>query len=232
MEGLKKLGDPYDYAVKYDEAGIDEILYMDIVASLYGRNALDDLVRRTVNDVFVPVCVGGGISGVEAARILFSAGADKICLNTGAIRNPKLITELAEKYGSQAVTIQIDAKQNGDGWECWCDGAREATGITASDWGAEVCDRGAGEILLTSVDQEGTQRGCDGHLIRALASLPIPVVASGGVGCGQHVAEAFDDGADGVAMAHVLHYETESLQSIRETVTAKGHEVRNELERN
>jgi cyclase len=227
MEGLRKLGDPYEKATTYDQQGIDEIIYMDIVASLYGRNSLGGLVRQTTGSVFCPVTVGGGISSVEDALALFGSGADKLALNTAATKRPELITELAMKFGSQAVVIQIDAKRNGENWEVWCDGAREPTGKDVIEWAVEATARGAGEILLTSIDQEGTAKGCDRSLIRAVSSVTtVPLVASGGVGSGDDVAAAYEAGAAGVAMAHVLHYETETLQSIRETAINNGHEVR------
>ena len=231
LEGVRQLGDPYEYATRYDSQGIDEIIFLDIVASLYGRNHLADLVSRAVQGVFCPVTVGGGIRSVEDVRILLNAGADVVAVNTAATERPELITELANKYGSQCVTIQIDAKKNKTGWEAWKNGGREPTGFDVVVWAKQAVQLGAGGILLTSIDREGLCFGMDVDLIKAVTSnISVPVVASGGVGEPRHVSEAFGAGADGVAMAHVLHYNTLDLDDIRRSVSNAGFRVRCETE--
>lgn len=206
LEGLRVVGDPHEYALRYYHQGADELLYMDAVASLYGRNHLAGLIERATDSIFVPVTVGGGVRSLDDVRALFSAGADKICLNTAAVRTPDLVARIADRYGAQAVTVSIEAKRSGSGWEAFTDNGRERTGKDAVQWAHDVVELGAGEILATSIDQEGTQKGFDLDLIRALAGLPVPVVASGGCGSVEHVQEARDAGADAVAVAHCLHY--------------------------
>lgn len=206
MEGLRVVGDPHEYALRYYGQGIDELLYVDVVASLYGRNSLAGLLERTVDDVFVPITVAGGIRSAADVRALFNAGADKVALNTAAIRNPGLIEDLARFYGCQAIVVSIEAKRNGKGWEAYTDNGRERTGKDAVQWAHEAVERGAGEILITSVDQEGTCRGFDLELIGAVADVSVPVIASGGCGAIEHVQEARKAGADAVAIAHCLHY--------------------------
>jgi cyclase len=231
LEGLRKLGDPYERAEKYDQDGIDEIIYLDIVASLYGRNSLCDLVDRTSAGIFCPLTVGGGVRSVEDAQLLLRSGADKVALNTAAVKRPELITELANKFGSQSIVLQIDAKEKDSGYEAWTDGGRDPSGIDAVSWAAEGIRRGAGEILVTSVGCEGTTKGIDSRLLEGISSSTVPIIYGGGVGESKDVVEAFDYGADGVAMAHVLHYETVGLDQIRMAANAAGQEVRDELER-
>lgn len=230
LEGLRKLGDPNLFAMKYYEQGADEILYMDIVASLYERNSLLDIVARTTRDVFVPITVGGGIRSVEDVRQALRAGADKVALNTAAIRNPDMIGELARVFGSQCVVLSIEAKRGSSGhrWEAFTDNGREHTGFDAVEWAKRGQSLGAGEILLTSVDQEGTRRGFDVDLVKAVnASVTIPVIASGGMGEVAHaerlVAEA-DPSA--IAMADILHYDRLPLPAIRKALATAGIAVR------
>ena len=213
-EGVRPVGDPAEYAKRYDKEGIDEILYLDAVASLYGRNGLADLLDKTTNEVFTPVTAGGGVRSVGDAQNLLRAGADKIALNTAAIKRPELITELAMKFGSQAVVVQIDAKRKGNGWEAYCDGGRQATGRDAIAWAKEVISRGAGELLVTSIDQEGTGQGFDSALGIAL-DVAAPVVLSGGFGCPAHAVEAAQAGVSGIAITGALHYNRVSLKEIR-----------------
>lgn len=229
MEGLKVLGDPNEHAQKYDKEGIDEIIYMDTVASLYGRNALESLVTLASTNVFAPITVGGGIRNTKDAHQLFNAGADKVAVNTEALRRPEFITELAEKFGSQAVVLQIDAKWVDNKFVCWTDGGREPADIGALQWAKKAERLGAGEILLTSIDNEGTQKGFNTKLIRDIATqVNIPVIASGGMGREDHAITAFASGADAIAMAHVLHYDTVKLNDIRRAVKAAGFPVRDE----
>ena len=233
MEGVKVVGKPNEFAKRYYEQGIDEILYMDVVASLYGRNALEDLVSQTAEEVFVPITVGGGIRSVDDAKRLLRCGADKICLNTAAVKRPELIDELAEKFGSQCVVIQIDSKRLvwpvGGAYTdmVWVDGGRENTGKYVEDWARQAVDRGAGEILLTSIDREGTQKGFDLDLIRCVAKeSKVPVVASGGMGVPNDAVLAFKQGSDAIAMAHCLHYDTCSLWHTRDVMKQAGVPVR------
>ena len=228
LEGLRVVGDPQTYAQRYYREGIDEITYMDVVASLYGRNNLSDIVHRTAENVFIPITVGGGIRSEEDARALFLAGADKVAINTAATKRPEMISDLAERYGSQAVVLSIEAMRRGSRWEAYTDNGREHTGLEVVDWAARGEELGAGEILLTSVDREGTRAGFDIDLIRTVStSVGIPVIASGGMGRIDHLVEVATAGkADAVAMAHVLHYDVCSLDEIREAATRAGLPVR------
>lgn len=183
---------------------------MDTVATLYGRNQLTDLLERTTDGVFIPVTVGGGIKCLSDVKRLFNAGADKVAVNTAAVRNPTLISEIAEKYGNQAITVSIEAKRVNGGWEAYTDNGREKTGKDAVKWAFEAQRLGAGEILLTSIDQEGTRRGPDLELIKAVKELDIPLTYSGGVGNPTHIKEA-KMYADAVAIADVLHYRRYSI---------------------
>jgi len=229
LEGLRKLGDPNAFAKKYYDAGIDEIIYMDVVASLYGRDTMLNIVRKTTQDVFIPITVGGGIRSIEDVRDVLRAGADKIAINTAAIKRPELITEISQRFGSQCMVLSIEAKKTENGvWEAYCDGGRETTGINAVEWAQRGFKLGAGEILLTSVDREGTAKGFDTELVKAIAkAVPIPVIASGGMGTIEHLQKVVEDGcADAVAMAHVLHYNKMDLQDIRKRALERNINVR------
>lgn len=229
LEGLRKLGDPQVFAQRYYETGIDELIYMDVVASLYGRNNLTDVVRHTAENVFIPITVGGGIRSVDDARTMLRSGADKIAINTAAIGNPDLINALAESFGAQCIVLSIEAIRQTDGrWEAHTDNGREKTGRDIVEWVQEAASRGAGEILLTSVDREGTQSGCDLDLARAVTgAVNIPVILSGGVGSPEHFVQAVSEGgADAVAVAHVLHYEKYTVPDIRSAANASGLRVR------
>ena len=226
MEGLRKLGDPNQFAKQYYEQGIDELLYIDIVASLYNRNNLSDIVRKTVDDVFIPVCVGGGVRSVEDVRHLLSLGADKVAVNTAAIKRPELITEIAEAFGSQCMVLSIQAKRSRTWpgkWEAYYDNGRAHSGSDVVEWAKRGEALGAGEI----VDNEGLQRGMDLELIQAVTSaVHIPVICGGGVGCGDDIVEAAQAGADAVACAAVLHYGKETVPELKEEIRAGGVEVR------
>lgn len=229
LEGLRKIGDPNKFAKLYYDQGIDEIIYMDIVASLYERNSLLDVVKRTTQDVFIPITVGGGIRSVENVRDMLRAGADKVAVNTAAIKRPALINEISSKFGSQCMVLSIEAKRNGEGkWEAYYDNGRERTGIDVIEWAKEGFRRGAGEILLTSVDREGMAKGFDLELIRAVSSsVTIPVIASGGMGSVPDLLEVIENGcADAVAMAHVLHYDKMTVMDIREELLGNNLSVR------
>lgn len=229
LEGLRKVGDPREYARRYYEQGADEILYMDFVASLYDRDVLRDIVGRTAEEVFVPITVGGGLRGVDDVRAMLRAGADKVAINTAATLRPEFITELSRIFGSQCVVLQIDAKNDGHGgWEAYRDGGREHTGLDALAWARRGQELGAGEILLTAIDREGTRRGFDLALTKAVAqAVTIPVIVSGGLGSFEHLAEAVEQaGVDAVAMAHVLHYNQATLGDLRAKALARGLGVR------
>ena len=233
LEGLRKVGDPREFAQRYYREGIDELLYIDVVASLYGRNSLTDIVRRTAEEVFIPITVGGGIRSVEDARTLLRSGADKVAVNTAAVGRPELIAELADRFGSQCVVASIQAKRQNGGWEALTDNGRERTGLDVVAWAARLAELGAGEILLTSVDREGTRQGFDIDLIASIApAVPIPVIACGGMGQPRHLIEAVQVGhADAVAMAHVLHYRELDLAVIRRAAAAAGVAVGEHAER-
>lgn len=225
LEGLRKLGDPQDFAMRYYQAGIDEIIYIDAVASLYQRNTIVDLVRSTARDIFIPLTVGGGVRSSEDVRALLRAGADKVAINTAVVHNPELIRGVAEKFGSQCMVLSIQAKRGPSGaWEVYCDMGRERTGLDVVEWARRGVELGAGEVLLTSIDNEGTRKGFDIDLVRAVSdSVPVPVIASGGMGSADHLIEVVRAGhADAVAMASVLHYQHLSLPEIRAAVAAAG----------
>ncbi|MCX5807597.1 MAG: imidazole glycerol phosphate synthase cyclase subunit [Proteobacteria bacterium] len=229
LEGLRKMGNPNRFAKKYYDDGIDEIIYMDIVASLYERNNIKEIVRRTSEDVFIPVTVGGGIRSVDDAREILRAGADKVAINTAAIKNPQLIRQVSQRFGSQCMVLSIEAKKKGEKqWEAYYDYGREKTGIDAIEWAQKGYDLGAGEILLTSIDMEGGAKGFDLELVRTVSDmLPIPVIASGGMGNIDDLEKVVKDGhADAVAMAHVLHYGMLTIDEIRDGCQQRGIKVR------
>ena len=206
MEGLRVLGNPADFARRYSRSGW-ELYYVDIVASLYGRNHFEELLDETTHDIHIPVTVAGGIRSYADAARLLKAGADRVAVCTAAITNPDLIDEIAGSTGSQAITVEIAAKRRDGGWEAYTDGGRERSGRDALALAREAVRRGAGEIMLTSVDMEGTKRGFDCELIAALArELPVPVIAGGGCGALDHIRAARAAGADGVSVASCLHY--------------------------
>ncbi|CAA6605017.1 Imidazole glycerol phosphate synthase, cyclase subunit HisF [Rhodospirillaceae bacterium LM-1] len=229
LEGVRKIGDPHEFAVRYYNEGADEIIYMDAVASLYDRDMLLKLVERTAQDVFIPITAGGGIRSVEDAQALLRAGADKIAVNSAATLNPSLIGDIAERFGAQCMVLQVDAKRRTNGgWEAYRDCGREHTGLDAIEWAREGERLGAGEILLTSVDREGTRRGFDVELVRAVSeAVSIPVIASGGMGRIEHFFDVVSRGqADAVAMAHVLHYSQLSIEDVRRQALAQHLPVR------
>lgn len=228
LEGVRKLGDPQEFAQRYYRDGIDEIIYIDAVASLYQRNTIVELVRHTAENVFIPITAGGGVRSVEDARTLLRAGADKIAINTAATRRPELITEVARALGSQCMVLSIQAKRQGARWEAYCDQGREHTGMDAVEWAARGQALGAGEILLTSVDREGTREGYDVDLVRAVAdAVTIPVIASGGMGSTDDIVRVVEDGgASAVAVADVLHYGRMTVPAMRAAAASAGLSVR------
>jgi cyclase len=232
FEGLRKLGDPNQFAKDYYEQGIDEIIYIDIVASLYERSSLLNIVRRTTQDVFIPITVGGGIRSVDDAREMLRAGADKVAVNTAAVKCPELIHDISQKFGAQCMVLSIEAKRTAPGkWEVYYDNGREKSGIDVLEWAARGCRLGAGEILLTSVDMEGTGRGFDCELTAAVSRLvPIPVIASGGLGTVDDFERVVKAGqADAVAIAGALHYKKLTVHDIRSEALLRGIHVRREF---
>ena len=230
FEGLRKIGNPNEYARKYYNEGIDEIIYIDIVASLYNRNNLSDIVRQTVGDVFIPVCVGGGLRNIDDVRTALSMGADKVAINTAAIKTPKLITEVSETFGSQCMVLSIQAKRSrtdDNKWEAYYDNGRAHSGLDVIEWAKRGVELGAGEILLMSVDNEGLGRGMDIELIRQVGeAVDVPVIFGGGVGCVDDIIEAADAGADAIACASVFHYDRLSIEEIKKELINKGVNVR------
>ncbi|MGZ3774645.1 MAG: imidazole glycerol phosphate synthase subunit HisF [Bdellovibrio sp.] len=229
LEGLRVIGDPQEYSVKYYHEGIDELLFMDVVASLYGRNNLSDIISRAADNVFVPITVGGGIRSIEDAAHILRSGADKVAINTAAIANPHLISDIANKFGSQCMVLSVEAKKVEEGrWEVFTDNGREKTGIDVMEWVQRGVKLGAGEVLLTSVDKEGTRKGFDLGLLNAVAKLvKVPLIASGGMGNLEHVKEALGAGSiDAIAVADALHYKRFSVREIKQAIADTGCKVR------
>jgi len=230
LEGLRVVGDPQIHAAKYYHDGADEIIYMDTVASLYGRNNLVDVVSRATEHVFVPITVGGGIRSVEDARTLLRAGADKVAINTAAIKEPKLISQLSDVWGSSTIVLSIEAKKTGDKkWEAYTDNGRERTGLDVGQWAETGANLGAGEIFVTSVDQEGTRKGFDCELVAEITKrVDVPVIASGGFGSLDHLSQLVKTAEPtGVAIADSLHYNRYSFDQIRSFCLANGISTRN-----
>lgn len=228
LEGLRVMGDPAEHALRYYRQGADELIYMDIVASLYGRNSLVEVVERTAGEIFVPLTVGGGVRSVEDVQRLLRAGADKVAINTAALARPALLQEASRVFGSQCIVVSIEAKHRTEGrWEAYTDNGRERTGRDVADWCRQAVELGAGEVLLTSVDREGTRKGLDLPLVSAMArDLPVPLVACGGAGSADDVAAGLAAGADAVAVASLFHYRTETPGSLRTALRERGFEVR------
>ena len=229
LEGLRVIGSPNEYALRYYQQGADELIYMDCVASLYGRNNLSDIVKSAVKDIFVPMTVGGGIRSVEDATHILRSGADKVAVNTAAVANPQLISDIARRFGSQCMVLSVEAKQVGsERWEAYTDNGREHTGLDVIEWVKRGVALGAGEILLTSVDREGTRKGFDIALVRAVTQeVAVPVIASGGMGKPEDLVNVVRKGeADAVAMADMLHYQQATIGDIRRFAESEGIEVR------
>ncbi|MBN1202038.1 MAG: imidazole glycerol phosphate synthase subunit HisF [Anaerolineae bacterium] len=225
---LRDAGDPVEQAVIYDREGADELVFLDITATHEGRDTMLDVVRRVADAIFIPFCVGGGLRSVEDMRATLLAGADKIAINSAAVRTPDLITEGAERFGSQCIVVAIDARWNGDAYEVYVSGGRTPTGLDAIAWAREVEQRGAGEILLTSMDCDGTQDGYEIRLTRAISdALSIPVIASGGAGSLRHFYEALTDGgADAALAASLFHYRQLSVGQVKAYLHGRGVPVR------
>ena len=225
LEGLRVVGDPQVYARRYYEEGADELLYMDIVASLYGRNNLTEIVRRAAQDVFVPMTVAGGIRSVDDVKELLRVGADKIAINTAAVKRPELIRDVSRRFGSQCMVLSIEAKQVSEGrWEVYTDNGRERTGMDVVSWAIRATELGAGEILVTSVDREGTRKGFDVALMRAVsAAVSVPVIASGGMGAVEHMLDVISAAhVDAIAVADMLHYGRVRVEDLKSALTGAG----------
>jgi cyclase len=226
---LRDAGDPVEQAAAYDAAGADELMFLDITASHEGRGAILDVVARTAEVCFMPVGVGGGVRGVADARALLRAGADKVSINTAAVEDPSLISRCADAFGAQAVVAAVDARARaGGGWEVFVYGGRKATGLDAVDYAAEAVRRGAGEILLTSMDRDGVRTGYDLGLLKAVTgAVGVPVIASGGAGRTDHLIEAVrDGGADAVLAASIFHFGEISIGAAKQAMDAAGLPVR------
>jgi len=224
---LRDAGDPVEQAAAYDAQGADEICFLDISASPEGRSTLVDVVARTADQVFAPLTVGGGVRSIADAERLLEAGADKIAVNTAAIRRPELVTEIAQRFGSQAIVVAVDAKRAGTSWEVFSHGGRTPEGLEGLAWCRRVADLGAGEILLTSMDRDGTGSGYDTELITGVAtSVTIPVIASGGVGELAHLAEGLEAGADAVLAASIFHFGRHTIPEAKRFLAARGLAIR------
>ncbi len=226
---LRDAGDPVELAERYDAEGADELVFLDITASHEKRETIVELARRTADNVFIPFTIGGGIRSVEDAQAVLDAGADKVSVNSSALARPELLTELADHFGAQCVVIAIDAKREDDGWGVYVNGGRvRIDGRDAVSWAAEGVERGAGEILLTSMDRDGTNDGYELELTRAVAdAVPVPVIASGGAGTLEHLSEAIvEGGADAVLCASIFHYGTYRVRDAKHHLAAAGIPVR------
>ena len=229
LEGLRVIGSPNDYAIKYYKQGIDELIFMDCVATLYGRNHLAEIITNASREIFVPITVGGGIRSTDDVFEILRSGADKVAINTAAILKPNIISQVARCFGSQCMVISIEAKKIGpEKWEAYTDNGREKTDLDVVSWAKEAVKLGAGEILLTSVDNEGTRKGFDVSLLKTVANeVSVPVIASGGMGTPNHLIEAVKYGnVDAVAMADILHYERYSVGSVRDEAIKSNINVR------
>jgi len=226
---LRDAGDPVEIARTYGDAGADELAFLDITASSDARDTIVDVIERVADQVFIPLTVGGGVRRVEDVRKLLNAGADKVSINTAAVEDPGLVREAARRFGSQAIVVAIDARARGPGsWEVYTHGGRKARGIDAVEWAAQLAGHGAGEILLTSMDRDGTKSGFDLELTRAVSeAVAVPVIASGGVGSLEHLAEGIERGrADAVLAASVFHFGEITIPEAKRFLAARGIEMR------
>lgn len=230
LEGLRIIGSPNEHALRYYHQGADELIFMDSVASLYGRNHLSDIVKASVKDIFVPITVGGGIRSLDDVTNILRAGADKVAVNTAAVTNPQFIKDIARRFGSQCMVLSVEAKQvDLNRWEVYINNGRDPTGLDVLEWIKCGVSLGAGEILLTSIDKEGTRKGFDIKLAKTVSSeINVPVIISGGMGKPEDLLLVVKEGGvDGVAMADILHYKRSEINEIRAVAKNAGIEVRN-----
>jgi cyclase len=228
FEGLRNAGDPAELAARYNAEGIDELTVLDVTATLEGRRALLDTIRKVSQQLFIPLAVGGGIRSMDDARAVIDAGADKVSLNSAALTNPTLITALARIYGSQAVIVAIDAKRADGTFEVFGRSGTTRDAREAVDWAREAADRGAGEILLTSIDRDGTRSGFDCELTAAVSNaVPIPVIASGGAGTPEHFVDVFSSGrADAALAASIFHFSEHAVRDLKQFLSSNGIPMR------
>jgi cyclase len=231
LEGLRVLGCPNEFAVKYYQNGADELLFMDVVASLYGRNQLEEIILEITKNIFIPITVGGGIRTIEDARLIFKSGADKVAINSAAVKRPELISDIASKYGNQSVVLSIEAKRNkklASGYEVYIDSGREPTMLDLVDWVKKAINFGVGEILLTSIDKEGTKKGFDIDLISCVSEITnIPLIVSGGMGKLDDIENAYAaTGISAFSSSGMLHYNIHSISEVKEHAKRCGFEVR------
>ena len=227
FQQLRDAGDPAELAALYDREGADEIVFLDITATSGERRILLDAVARTADEVFIPLTVGGGVRSEADVAELLVHGADKVSVNSAALADPTLLTRCAEIFGSQCMVLAIDARRNGEGWEVYSHGGRRATGREAVDWAREGVERGAGEILLTSMDRDGTHDGYDLDLVRAVSSaVRVPVIASGGAGSAGDMRDAFGAGAEAALAASIFHFGEVSIRAVKQELAEGGVEVR------
>jgi len=228
FQNLRDAGDPVEVAKGYEEQSADELVFLDITASAEERKIMIEVVQRVAETIFIPFTVGGGVSSLEDIRTLLSAGADKVSINTAAVKNPQLIYESAKRFGSQCIVVAIDAKRSQRGWEVYIHGGRTPTGLDAVEWAKRVESLGAGEILLTSMDADGTKKGYDIELCRAVASaVSIPVIASGGAGTMEHFYEVFTQtNVDAALAASLFHFKEVSIPELKAYLKNKGVHVR------
>ncbi|MGH2808490.1 MAG: imidazole glycerol phosphate synthase subunit HisF [Actinomycetota bacterium] len=227
---LRDAGDPVDLAARYEREGGDEIVFLDITASAEGRDIILDIATRTAESVFIPLTIGGGVRSVQDVTRLLRAGADKVAINTAAVEDPQVVKAASDTFGSQAIVVAIDARWQGASWEVFTHGGRTPTGLDARTWAERVCELGAGEILLTSMDRDGTTEGYDLELTAAVSgSVPVPVIASGGAGTPAHLADAVDPeggGAEAALAASVFHFGAFSIDDAKRVMIARGLPVR------
>ena len=224
---LRDVGDPVALATRYETEGADEVVFLDIAASAEERATLLDVARRTAEQLFVPLTIGGGIRSVDDVGLALRAGADKVSINSAAVRRPEVLTEAADRFGTQCVVASIDAKREEDGWRVHVKGGRERTALDVVPWAEECVSRGAGEILLTSIDRDGARTGYDVALVRAVSrAVIVPVIASGGAGSAAHVCEALDAGADAALLAGILHDGLTTVRAVKRAVEEAGLPVR------
>lgn len=231
LEGLRKVGNPNEMALRYYQSGVDEILFMDAVASLYDRNNLFHIVEAACKEIFIPITMGGGIRTLDDIHQCLQSGADKVAINTAAVHNPEIIQKASQRFGNQCVVASIEAKRVGSSWEAYIDNGREPTQLDAIDWAKKLESLGAGELLITSIDQEGTKRGFDNQLIAAVnQAVSIPVIASGGMGKVDDIASLLNTTVpSAIACASIFHYDLISIGNVKAAIAEAGYPVRREV---